>query len=183
MIIGITGKSGSGKSTVAQKFAKMSDAYYLDLDSVFHDEIEKRFDFVVETFGEQILDSDGGINRKKIGDLIFSNRVQYDTYTKEIYLSALSGIEQGIAFYAHKTIILDHILLPHMPELWSQCDIKILVDADWEIRRMRIISRDNLPMDYIMKRESASIDYNYSDFNVILKNNHLDPTRGMEIYF
>jgi dephospho-CoA kinase len=183
MIIGITGKSGSGKSTVAKRLAKMMDAYYLDLDNVFHDEIEKRFDFVVETFGEQILDSDGKINRKKIGDLVFSNRAKYDTYTKEIYLSALYGIEQGIAFYSHKPTVLDHILLPHMPKLWSQCDSKILVDADWEIRRIRILARDNLPMEYIMKREAASIDYNHSDFDVIFKNNHLDPARGMEIYF
>ncbi len=181
MIIGITGKSGSGKSTVSQKFAKILDAYYLNLDEVFHEEIEKRFDFVVETFGEQILDADGKINRKKIGDLVFTNRKKYDDYSAEIYRSALVDIKKDIEQY--QPIIIDHILLPHMSEIWSKCTTKILVDADWEIRRLRIMSRDALPMEYVLKREAASIEYNVSEFDIVIKNNHLDSTRGMEIYF
>jgi len=170
MIIGITGKSGSGKSTFASKLAKKINAYYIDLDSAFHDTIEQDIDFVVDLFGKNIIGPDGKPDRKKIGDLVFSNRNLYKEYSDRIYADTLSRVEQGIVYYKDQPCILDHILLPHMKELWSRCNLKILVDADWEIRRLRILSRDNISTEYLMKREAASPNYQPSDFDMVIKN-------------
>lgn len=178
MIIGITGKSGSGKSTIAARLAKKLNAYYIDLDSAFHETIEQDVDYIIGLFGESVLGENGKPDRKKIGDLVFSNRDLYKEYSDRIYRDTLSRVEQGIVYYKNQPCILDHILLPHMKELWSRCNLKLLVEADWEIRRLRILSRDNISTEYLMKREAASINYLPSDFDIVVSNNRLDNMEG-----
>lgn len=183
MIIGITGKSGSGKSAIAQKLAKKLDAYCLDLDTCFHETIELDIDHAVTLFGPEILGLDGKPNRKKIGDLVFANRDLYKEYSKHIYGIVLENVNRDLKEFGEGTCILDHILLPHMPELWEQCDLKILVEADWEIRRLRILARDNISTEYLMKREAASIEYCRSDFDMTIKNDKIVTSEEPQIKF
>ncbi|MFC1912876.1 dephospho-CoA kinase [Chloroflexota bacterium] len=74
-IIGLTGGIGSGKSSVAQFLAELG-AVILDTDRVGHEALEQdteAWQEVVAVFGRQILTPVGEVDRKKLGDLVFSN--------------------------------------------------------------------------------------------------------------
>ena len=74
-VIGLTGGIGSGKSTVSQLLAELG-AVILNADEVGHKALKPDSEIwrqVVAAFGRQILTPDGNIDRKKLGDIVFSN--------------------------------------------------------------------------------------------------------------
>lgn len=57
-IIGITGISGAGKSTVSEKIAQIKNAEIIDADKVVRDvqrKGNKYYEKIVETFGEEVI--------------------------------------------------------------------------------------------------------------------------------
>ena len=48
------------------------------------------------------------------------------------------------------------------------CDYKILIDIPYEIRKQRIMLRDNITEDKIDLRENASIEYNIEEFDFVI---------------
>lgn len=73
--IGLTGGIGSGKSSVAH-FLKEHDIAVLDADQTVHQllaEDQMTIRRIAQTFGEDILDSQGKINRKALGAKVFIN--------------------------------------------------------------------------------------------------------------
>ena len=74
-IIGLTGGIGSGKSTVAQFLAELG-AVVTDVDRVGHEVLKQDSSAqtqIVNTFGKQIVGSDGKIDRGKLGKIVFGN--------------------------------------------------------------------------------------------------------------
>jgi dephospho-CoA kinase len=74
-IIGLTGGIGSGKSTVAQ-FLKELGAVVIDADKVGHEVLRSNAEVkqeVVTAFGKGVLTPDGGVSRKKLGRMVFTN--------------------------------------------------------------------------------------------------------------
>ena len=74
-IIGLTGGIGSGKSSVAQFLAELG-AVILDTDKVGHEALKpdtEAWREVVAVFGRQILTPAGEVDRKRLGELVFSN--------------------------------------------------------------------------------------------------------------
>jgi len=74
-VIGLTGGIGSGKSTVSRFLAELG-AVILDTDKVGHEAYKpdtEAWREVVAAFGRQILTPSGDINRKKLGEIVFSN--------------------------------------------------------------------------------------------------------------
>lgn len=75
---GLTGGIACGKSTVARYFQDLG-AYIIDADRVGHEMIEPgrpAYQEIVERFGNDILDASGGIDRKKLGPLVFRDPLQ-----------------------------------------------------------------------------------------------------------
>lgn len=74
-VIGLTGGIASGKSTVAQFLEEMG-AVIIDADKVGHEAFEpntQSFREVVDAFGRDILTPEGEIDRKKLGQIVFSD--------------------------------------------------------------------------------------------------------------
>ena len=74
-VIGLTGGIGSGKSTVSQLLAELGAAI-LNADEIGHEAFKPDTEIwrqVVAAFGRQILVPDGNIDRKKLGEIVFSN--------------------------------------------------------------------------------------------------------------
>ena len=73
-VIGLTGGIGSGKSTIAQFLAELG-AVILNADEIGHEAFKpdtEAWHEVVATFGRQILTTSGEIDRKKLGEIVFS---------------------------------------------------------------------------------------------------------------
>ena len=69
-----------------------------------------------------------------------------------------------------RIIILDWQLLPKTKYL-GLCDLKILIDIPYEIRKQRLLKRDNISEEKINLREKASITYNKNDFDYVFNTN------------
>ena len=75
MNILVTGRSGSGKSTFAQKLSQALGFEYIDIDKVGHSLYQDKniLEKTRQLFGDGIFD-DGVFNRKKLGKIIFSEQ-------------------------------------------------------------------------------------------------------------
>ena len=70
-VIGITGSSGSGKSTVSKILANKLNADLIVADDVvkqLHEPNQKYFKEIVKVIGKNYLNEDGKINRKTLKD-------------------------------------------------------------------------------------------------------------------
>jgi dephospho-CoA kinase len=74
-VIGLTGGIGSGKSTVSGFLAELG-ATIIDVDRVWHEALKPDTEpgrGVVAAFGKEILAPDGGIDRKRLGEIVFAS--------------------------------------------------------------------------------------------------------------
>lgn len=174
MAIGVTGKSGVGKTTISRILSNFFHFPHYDIDKWVYSIIEKKFrDEMEKLFGSDIFSPEGKlINRTIIGDRIFSDRDgKYKDLTTRIYKEVVGAIwGDSDLNYQNNNIIFDHILLPHMPEFWDECDLKILVVSNNSERYGRILKRDSITWEYMMLRDRASIAYNNSNFDIIITN-------------
>lgn len=75
-IIGLTGGIACGKSSVAYSLRIFYNAVTLDIDEVTHWLSEpggELFEIYTRHFGSEIVTSEGLLNKKKIGEIIFNN--------------------------------------------------------------------------------------------------------------
>jgi len=75
-VIGLTGAIGSGKSTVSRFLAELG-AVIIDADKIGHQVLEADSEArrqVVDAFGKKVFTSDGHIDRKRLGGLVFKER-------------------------------------------------------------------------------------------------------------
>jgi dephospho-CoA kinase len=75
-ILGLTGNIASGKTTVGLILLELGLSTYIDADHVVHElylpghELPAK---LAEAFGPGVLDSDGGVNRRALGDIVFNS--------------------------------------------------------------------------------------------------------------
>ena len=167
MIIGITGKSGVGKSTYARKLAEENGFYVVHMDQISHRilNLPTYKAKLRDMFGDEIVGE--SVDRKRLGDLIFTNRHLYKELSRIIWQEMKSQIDYILS--KHENVILDWILLPHT-HYWEMCDKKILVVADEDERKCRAMARDNISAEYLNKRDSAGISYDGFEFDEIIEN-------------
>ena len=168
MIIGITGKSGVGKSTYAAQLAAENGFCLVHIDEIPHGimkwpEIKSA---LIDIFGEEVV-KDSAVDRKYLGDLIFENRHLYKEMSDVIWDAMKECID--LVLSQCENVILDWILLPHT-HYWKMCDKKILVVANEEDRVARVLARDNISTEYLRKRDAAGIDYDSIQFDEIITN-------------
>ena len=75
--VGLTGGVACGKSTIAAMMVKRG-AHYLQADGLAHQLYEPgavTYDEVVRSFGREILNQDGSINRSKLANVVFPDRI------------------------------------------------------------------------------------------------------------
>lgn len=180
MLIGICGKSGSGKSTVARMICELKpNTRHYDIDRVGHEcliipEVQEK---LILAFGETII-KDNIVDRKKIGALVFADKSNMKILTDITWPYMERMIDKIIQENKDNNIILDWILLS-MTKYFAICDIKILVDTPYEVRKQRAIKRDGISEEKFDLREQASIEYNNQDFDLVISNNDLQNIRKL----
>ena len=179
MIVGITGKSGSGKTTYANKLSEENGYTVVHIDEIGHDVLER--DDVQILLMNMLGDNcvvNGVVDRKYIGEMIFTNRHLYNDISDFVW-SAMK-VEIDALINSHPNIILDWILLPHT-HYWKMCDTKILMVADEEDRKKRVMARDNISVEYLNKRDSAGINYDDIEFDQIIYTSKEESPNGQII--
>ena len=173
MIIGICGKSGCGKSTLAKGIIEQtnSKAIHLDIDKVGHrvlllPEVKNE---LVNSFGESIVEQNV-VDRKKLGEIVFDSRNEMNKLSDITWEYMQIEIDKFLKLNKDKIIVLDWILLS-ISKYFDMCDIKILLDIPYEVRKQRAMKRDNITGEAFDLREKASIDFDESTFDYVLKTN------------
>ena len=175
-LIGITGKTGTGKSTIATALAQKLDGQYVDIDKIGHQatsypHIAKK---LCDIFGNALLNSNGTINRKKLGTIVFSDTDKMQILT-DITWEYMEHKLDNILLQKQQYFIFDWALLPKV-KFWDMCNIKILVTSDDTVRKERILERDHISLEYLEKRESATLDYSKLAFDFIFDNDYTKET-------
>jgi dephospho-CoA kinase len=128
-VIGLTGGIGSGKSTVS-KYLQELGAVLIDADKVGHAAYQpdtETWREVVATFGEQILTSDGNIDRKKLGAIVFSNPESLEKLNRIVHPRMYEMMKAQIDEYRQqgvKVVVLEAAILleaswtPLVDEVW-----------------------------------------------------------------
>lgn len=144
-IIGITGGSGAGKSTLCAELKKRG-AKIIDADKIAR-EVSTRggaaFDETVGYFGDGILGSDGEIDRKLLGKIVFSDREKLKKLNEITHKHIFAAMRREIENSEKNTVILDVPLL-FSEDFPIKCDLTVAVTAPKELRTERIMKRDNI---------------------------------------
>lgn len=180
MIISICGKSGSGKSYVANLLTSYnSNIVLLKIDEIGHNSLkneEVKLN-LISTFGSFIIEKNE-IDRKKLGNLVFNNKYNMKLLEKITWNLMEKEIDFFINENKNKIIILDYFYLP-FTKYFDISKIKILVDAPYELRLLRAKNRDNITEEQFKLRESASMNYNKKIFDYVINNYNIDKTERM----
>ena len=157
-IIGITGPTGAGKTTALRALADLG-AEVLDADAVYHRLLAQSGDMraaLTARFGD-ILDQTGAIDRKKLGEIVFSdpaalealNRITHQFVGEEIGRRISAAQAEG-----RPVVAIDAIALLESG-LASRCDATVAVLAPAEVRVRRIMAREGISEGYARKRVAA----------------------------
>jgi len=179
-ILGVTGISGSGTSTVA-KILRKRGGFIIQADKLVHQFMRQGnsvYDEIVNAFGAEILDQEGEINRSALGALVFGseNKEKLSILENIIHPSVVKKIFELVNNAAlsgrYKFAVIDAPLLIESG-LNKSCDMCWLVTASNETRLKRIIARDKIDIETAKKRlNSRNGDEALHPFvDVIIKNN------------
>ena len=164
MKIGISGKSGSGKSSVARYISDKLGFILVDLDIVSKNIRDKYKKEIQELVKKEII-VDDKIDSKKLGEILFEDKELMDKYNLYIYQKQLDVLKE----YENDNIVIDSMFLPIM-DIFNELDFKIYVKCDDIIRMERVIKRDSVSKEYFLARDKNSLNYNEGDFDFIINN-------------
>lgn len=155
-IIGITGNSGSGKSTISKLISKNYEAKIIDADRIAKAMVLKNGEYlqaIKQTFGENII-KDKVLDRKKLADIVFSNKTEkekLDSLTFEYVVKEIKSELEDTKKLDYKYVILDVPLL-FESKLDELCDYTIGVIAPKTEKIKRICKRDKLSEEKALQR-------------------------------
>lgn len=144
MIVGITGSSGSGKSTVAG-FFKEFGFIHIDLDKISRDVTCKGslcLDEITAFFGNNVLCADGSLNRRALGELVFRDEDSLKELNRITHKHILAEMNRIIS-ESEGDILID---VPLLFESGTDklCDFTVGVISDRKIQIERLCARDGI---------------------------------------
>ncbi|WP_320164615.1 dephospho-CoA kinase [uncultured Trichococcus sp.] len=160
-ILGLTGSIATGKSTVAKLFLS-AGIPVVDADlgarAVVLPGAPGLAD-IVRHFGEDYLLPDGTLDRKRLGELIFSDRekrAELDALLKERIQHWIHAEKERYINEGHDLIVLDIPLL-YEGGYQDSCDAVMVVYVPAEIQLQRLMSRNHLDADEAARRMQSQL--------------------------
>lgn len=166
MIIGLTGESGAGKSTVA-RYLDVFGFYIIDCDGISRTlDTDKNYVAKIEAaFGRDTVFACGAskkINRKALAEKVFGKNADKDalkTLNSISHPIIIGKVHDGIAYAkaCGKTAVIDAPLL-FESGLDKICDVTVGVIAPESVRIERLCARDGIDASVAKKRFEAQKD-------------------------
>lgn len=146
--IGMTGGIGSGKNQVADIFNQLG-FYTIDSDISSRKVMEKgeaAYEKIVSFFGSDILDENDNILRKKLGDIVFSDKAKLKTLENIVH-PAIYEYEkkERSKIYGRddKAVVITHAALIIESGSIDKYDALIVISCPDELQVERVMQRDN----------------------------------------
>ncbi len=134
-VIGLTGGIGSGKSTVA-RFLAEAGATILDLDKVGHEVLKRgggAYQAVVDEFGAEILNTNGDIDRAKLGKIVFNDREALKRFNRIVHPVIDKTVERKIEELRRqgvKAVVLEAAAMLENKRSWPVDEIWVTVTSE-----------------------------------------------------
>lgn len=160
--IGITGSIASGKSVLTAYLLGLGYPV-IDADAIAADLVRPGSDTlrqIAETFGDDVLQPDGALDRDKLGQLVFKDedaRRKLNDLMHPAIIRAMVDLSENF----HGLVFFD------IPLLFEEYDaIKAngldfdavwLVDADEEVQLARLMARDNIDEAYAKEKIASQM--------------------------
>lgn len=159
LVIGLTGPSGAGKSVVSDIFAEHGIPI-INADDVYHSLLippSECLSELVYTFGPQILTPSGTLDRKALGNLVFSDEDLLAQLNAITHKYVMSAIRKRLDDWRREEVIAAVLDAPQLFEAGANKDCNIIVSvlADKETRIDRIMRRDGVDRDRAIQRIDA----------------------------
>lgn len=181
-IIGITGNSGSGKSTISKMVQDKCNGIVIDADKIARNMACSDSNYLKEianVFGTDII-SNNKLDRKKMADIIFNDKIQKEKMDKITFKYVVNEIKLRInlAKEQYDCIILDVPLL-FESKLNEICDYTIGVIAKEEDKICRICKRDNINREKAIQRINSqpSDEFYINNCDYIINNSNIEEIR------
>jgi len=142
--VGLTGGIGSGKSTVADIFSRLGITI-IDADNIAHQITQsgsESFKEIILLLGEEFIDADGGLNRKKIAQTVFSDPSIKIALEKILHQKIKQRMAQEIEQAKDDKYIILAIPLLLESNFTDLVDRIVVIDADDDTRIRRTQQRD-----------------------------------------
>ncbi|WP_053957537.1 dephospho-CoA kinase [Inediibacterium massiliense] len=161
-VIGLTGGIATGKST-ASFIIKGLGVPVIDADLVAREIVEPKkeaFFEIVKYFGEEVLQKNGDLDRKKLGNIVFSNQEKLKKLNDITHQRIIDEIINKINMYRklsiYPVIIVDAALLIEM-KMNDLVDEVWLVITDKQTQIYRLMERDGFSFESAKKRINAQM--------------------------
>lgn len=169
-IVGVTGEPGVGKSYVAkqlEEFAQKSGVPVINvnMDNVGHEilgsldcpryqEVRKEIESV---FGSSVVNEDGSINTKPLGEIVFSDEVKLQKLNEIMYHPMRVRFRREV-LGRKGLVLMDAALIAELGFGHFCNNNVVLVDADESVQRKRLEDR-NLSAEQIERRLQSQYDF------------------------
>ena len=159
-IIGLTGGIGSGKSTVLELFK------ILGVKTYSADESAKKLvntdpyliNLIKSSFGENIYDK-GQLNSKKLSEIVFEDKEKLKLLNSIIHPAVAKDFKLFLNSNNEDYIVKEAAII-FETKSENNYDKIILIQSPLEIRIERVINRDNISREEVMKRINNQLDEN-----------------------
>jgi dephospho-CoA kinase len=158
--VGLTGGVASGKSTVSAMLRELG-AVVIDADALAREVVEPGtpgLDAVVATFGPEVLDPDGGLDRGRLGEIVFADparRAELETIVHPLVRARAQEIESGTP--AGVLVVHDIPLLVETGQA-STFDAVLVVDVPDDVQVARAVRDRGWSEEQARARISAQAD-------------------------
>ena len=184
-IIGITGNSGSGKSTISKLISKNYEAKIIDADKIAKEMTKNNGEYlqaIRQAFGNDVI-KNNELDRKKLADIVFLNRAEkekLDGLTFEYVVEEIKKELEANQNLDYQYVILDVPLL-FESKLDKLCDYTIGVIAPKTEKIKRICKRDKLSKEKALQRLNSQPNDEFftKNCNTVINNENKEETIKM----
>ncbi|WP_286683393.1 dephospho-CoA kinase [Corynebacterium sp. S1S1] len=156
--VGLTGGMGSGKSTVARRFAELG-AVIIDADQIARDVVEPgepALTELAEAFGEGILLDDGSLNRGELAKRAFVSAEKTELLNSITHPRIEQRTEEQFNAAGDAIIVFDSPLLIEMGQSEAQ-DLVVVVHTPVEVRLDRLVESRGVDREDAKQRIAKQI--------------------------
>ncbi len=177
LVIGLTGPTGAGKGEVASVFARYNIPV-INADRVYHELISPPsscLQELAEVFGKDILLSDGSLDRRALGGIVFNDHAARERLNAITHRYVMEEVKTRMERFRREGVPVAVFDAPQLFEAGAHkaCGAVISVLADRQLRLERIMTRDGITAEAGMRRILAqkSDEFFKANSDYIIENN------------
>jgi len=152
LVLGLTGKCCVGKDVAAEYFEEHSWKV-IHVDQTGHRALQEERAALEAAFGSTIFEPDGRINRKVLGDIVFSDSRKLKSLEAILHPRMREIVENSTRYYRVRgqNVCINAALLFPM-DLHRICDYVLVINAPLYLRIKRAIQREGWSYLQILQR-------------------------------